>query len=406
MNIMDKLIDIYHNLLNEQKEIYERKCFARFKFNNRLIGLFGPRGVGKTTFILNFLLKNYKHSDKALYVSADNLYFIEHNLVDLVDKFHKEQGGEFICIDEINKYKNWQQELKNIHDSYPQIKVVFSGSSGINLTRGKYDLSRRVVVYQLNGFSFREYLDFFYNIKTLTLSLKEIIKDPTTVSTKLSKIPKLIGYFHEYLKMGYYPFFKEHNSKELYYEALLNIIDKIIYEDISSFYSLKTENLNVFKKILYFFATSTPGLVNTNKLANSLGKDNKTINQYLEILRETEVLKFLLNDKKGHSLVRNAEKIYLENSNLIYAVNQQIGKTVEIGTIRELFIINQLENAGYKIFYSEKDDLRCEDNIFKIGGGSKKFTQIEDLKNSFLLKDNILIGSRRTIPLYLFGFIY
>ena len=190
-----------------------------------------------------------------------------------------------------------------------------------------------------------------------------------------------------------------------YKDALLGILNKTIFEDMSVFYSLKTENLDAFKKIIYFFATSKPGSLNINKIAKSLKKDHTTIANYIEMLRESGLLRFLLNNKQGHALVRNAEKIYLDNTNLTYAVNETIGKITDIGLIRELFVISHLENAGYKVFFSKQGDIECAGYTFEIGGANKKNKQIRNIKKSYLVKDDILIFAGQNIPLYLFGFL-
>jgi len=400
---MKKLIQNYKKQLTLVKNLVNRKFYNDFKMNHRFIGIVGARGVGKTTFLLNYLKSNYLDNEKALYVSADNLYFAENNLVDLVDQFIKIYGGEILCIDEIHKYKNWNQELKNIYDLYPGFKIIFSGSSSINLIKGKYDLSRRVILKKMSGFSFLEYLEFQTKLKFKPLTLDELISNKNF--NQISETEKILGHFKNYLKQGYYPTFIEITDLRAYQETLINILDKNIFEDISSFYSLKTQNLDILRKIIYFFATSDPGSININKLASSLGKDHTTISGYIQILKDIEILIFLLNDKYGHSLVRNAEKIYLSNTNLLYAINNAIGKQVNIGLAREIFVISSLENAGYDVFYSKVGDIVCNDYIFEIGGANKTKKQIKDVKNSFLVKDDVLYKAGRDIPIFMFGFL-
>lgn len=402
---MEILFETYNRLLEEITPIYNRRFYDEFKMDHRLIGVVGGRGVGKTTFLLHYLRENYKGSGKALYISADHLYFSDNSMLELVDRFQKEYDGEIICIDEIHRYNNWNQELKNIYDSYPKMKIIFSGSSSLNVIKGKYDLSRRVIIKEMNGFSFREYLELKLKTDYPLFSIDEIVNKSASLSKKISTTPKLLGYFKKYLKSGYYPIFTELKDYKLYQQALIGVIDKTIYEDVSTYYSLKTRNLDAFRKILYFIATSTPGGLNINKLAKNLGKDHTTISEYLEMLRECGLLKYLLNDKRGHALVRNAEKIYLNNTNLVYVINDAIQKNVDKGMIRELFVINQLENKGHKAFYSNEGDIKCENYIFEIGGKGKGFKQIRNIKNSFLVKDDILSGSKNVLPLYLFGFL-
>lgn len=373
--------------------------------DNRFIGVVGARGVGKTTFLLQYLREKYGNSEKGLYISGDNLYFTENTLLDTADQFVKLYGGELLCIDEIHKYKNWNQELKNIWDSYPNLQILFSGSSSIDLIKGKYDLSRRVILRQMYGFSFREYLEFQTGTKFQTIKLNEILNQSSHLDKEIGKTEKLLGHLHEYWKKGYYPTANAILTYEAFRDTLIGVIDKTIFEDITSFYALKTENLDALKKILYFFATSEPGSVSINKLANSLGKDHATITEYVQILRDTGLLRFLLIDKYGHALVRNAEKVYLDNTNLLYAVNEAIGKETHIGTVRELFTVGSLEEAGYKVFYSKSGDISIEDYTFEIGGANKSGSQIKTIQNSYVFKDDILYSSLNIRPLYLLGFL-
>lgn len=403
---METLIEIYHRLLRELVPAYRRKFYDDFRMDSRFVGVVGARGVGKTTFLIQYLRENYPKSSQALYISADNLYFVEHTLIEVIDQFIKEFDGQIICIDEIHKYKNWDQELKNIYDSYPTLKVIFSGSSSIDLIKGKADLSRRAVLKNMHGFSFREYLEFREKKTYPVLNFDDLIKNHDEYERKLMETPRLLGYLKEYLKEGYYPTRFELHSYEAYVDSLRNIVDKIIFEDISSFYSLNTGNLDTLKKILYFFATSLPGGININKIATSLGKDHTTIADYIQILRDTGLLRFLLLNKQGHTLVRNAEKIYLENTNLLFALNEEIGKEPFQGVIRELFVIGNLQNANYHVFFADKGDIECNDVIFEIGGKNKSYEQLQDVPNGYLVKDEILTGSPKTIPLYLFGFLY
>lgn len=402
---MDILIEIYHRLLTEIIPSYRRKFYDDFVMDNRLIGIVGARGVGKTTFLINYLREHYSGSNQALYISADNLYFAEHTLLEVVDRFIKDFDGQLLCIDEIHRYKNWNQELKNIYDSYPKLSVMFSGSSSIDLIKGKYDLSRRAVLKTMYGFSFREFLEIQEKKSYPLLSLNELRHNTGAYIQELAKIPKLLGLLKQYFRAGYYPTILEMGSYEAYSDSLRGIADKIIYQDVSSFYSLNTSNLDTLRKIIYFFATSQPGSININRLAMSLKKDYSTIAEYVQILRDTGLLRFLLQNKQGHALVRGAEKIYLDNPNLLYTLNKEVGKEPFIGMVRELFVISNLQNANYHVYFSKQADIECEDAIFEIGGKNKTFSQLKGKKQGYLIKDDILIGNSKTIPLYLFGFL-
>lgn len=401
---MDTLIEIYNRLLSEMIPSYRRKFYDGFVMDNRFIGIIGARGVGKTTFLINYLREYYSNSSRVLYISADNLYFAGHTLLEIVDQFVKDFDGQLLCIDEIHRYKNWNQELKNIYDSYPKLSVIFSGSSSIDLIKGQYDLSRRAILKTMYGFSFREFLEIKEQVHYPVLSLDEIRHNAGIHAKKLAKTPKLLGYLKEYLREGYYPAFLKMGSYEAYNSSLQGIVDKIIYQDVSSLYSLNTSNLDTLKKIIYFFATSQPGSVNVNRLAGSLKKDYTTISGYIQILRDTGLLRFLMQNKQGHALVRDAEKIYLDNPNLLYALNAEVGKEPLVGLLRELFVISNLQNADNHVFFSQTGDIECGNSIFEIGGKSKTVAALKG-KEGYLVKDDLLIGDTKTIPLYLFGFL-
>ncbi|MHB8442984.1 MAG: ATP-binding protein [Patescibacteria group bacterium] len=403
---MENLFTISINLINTLENIYVRECYDRLETDHRIVGIVGSRGIGKTTYLLYYLKSHYSNSDKGLYVSADDIYFSAHKLVDLVDEFIKERDGELICIDEIHRYPNWVQELKNIYDRYPKFRVIFSGSSSINLIKQTYDLSRRAVLKAMYGFSFREYLEFTTSTKYPILSIDEIVQNRTLSMNGIRDIPGLIGKYKQYLKTGYYPLNFAFSDDMDTYEALLGLVDKTIYVDIATYYLLKTSTLNVFKQILYFIHTSKPSIINPSKLANSLGKDNKDIAGYLDMLNDTGLLRYLLINKSGYALIRNTKKIYLNNPNLSYALQFDTGKLVEIGALRELFVISHLDNAGYKVFYSKRGDIIVGKYVFEIGGKNKDAHQINSIENSYLLKDDVLLGGTRTIPIYLLGFLY
>lgn len=403
---MEKLIEDYKRAISELGSVYERKVYSELETDHRILGIVGSRGIGKTTYILHYLKKNHPNSPQALYVSADNLYFADNKLVDLAEKFVDLYDGRILCIDEIHKYPNWAQELKNIYDKHRRLKIIFSGSSSIDLIKEKYDLSRRAVLRYLPGLSFREFLEMKLEQKFPTLTIAQIIEGKASSFESIAKTPRLLGLFQEYLRVGYYPLFREFSNERDLQEALEGVIDKIIHMDIAAYYSLKTSTLPVFQKILYFIHTSAPSSISINRIAKSLGKDHTDVANYLEMMRDAGLLRFLLIDKMGHALIRNAEKVYLNNTNLAYTLERATGKVANAGQLRELFFIASLENAGLKPFYSKNGDVKCDKHIFEIGGAGKDLAQIKDQKNAFIVADDILFGNDRKLPLYLFGFLY
>ncbi|MBU1054590.1 MAG: AAA family ATPase [Proteobacteria bacterium] len=401
----DNFKAVYRRLLKNTNYSTYRYLFKSFNIESRLTGLVGPRGTGKTTLMLQYINEHIENKNQCIYLSLDNIYFTQSNLLDFVDDLYEIDGIRIFFLDEVHKYPAWNQELKNIYDSYPDVKIVFSGSSSMNLIHGAYDLSRRGAVFTIGGMSFREYLEFRLGRTIPGISFDELIENPDAFIEQIAFIERIKGHFQEYLEYGYYPFlFEDENN---YHQKLLNVIDKTIYEDISNFYKLKTENLNNFRKILSYLATISPGQLNRNSISKHIGLDNKTVENYLGILNETGLVCLVKENRSGSGLIKQTEKIYLDNSNIYKAIIDEIGFAYNKGTVREIFFIKMMQNSGKKLFYSKIGDFQVQDYFFEIGGKNKSKKQIKNnLENSFIVKDDILYPSGNTIPLYLFGFLY
>jgi predicted AAA+ superfamily ATPase len=403
--MIDSIISTYKRLLLHTEYITYRYLYDTFSIKTRLTGLIGPRGTGKTTLLLQYIKNKISDVDQCIYVSMDNIYFANNRLVDFVNELHEVHGIKYFFLDEIHKYPNWDQELKNIYDSYPDIYIVFSGSSSIDLIHGSYDLSRRGVIYRIKGLSFREYLWFCGVVKEKPISFKEICGNRNEIEQTIGAIPKIRGHFKEYLQHGYYPFFNE--DIESYNQKLFRIVEKTIYEDIANYYKLKTENLVYFKKILAYIGTIPPGELNRNSIAKNIGLDNKTIQTYLSIMEDTGLVTLISNEKSQSTILKSTEKIYLENPNLYQSIMNETGFNISIGSVREIFFINMIRNSGKKVFYSNIGDFVSEGYFFEIGGRNKKTAQIKEvIEKAYLVKDDIVFGSKYEIPLYLFGFLY
>lgn len=398
------ITETYHRLLEEVSLSKTRYLYSSFEINNRLTGLIGPRGVGKTTLLLQYI-KSKLSKETTFYFSADLVYFQQSNLLEFVNHLHQVEGYKVIFIDEIHKYQNWNQELKNIYDAFPTLKIVFSGSSMLDLISGSHDLSRRAKLYHLHGLSFREYLNFSLGFDFPTIPFKDLLSDPIGSSQFLKGIDRILPLFSKYLHEGYYPFvFEDPHS---YHEKITRIIDKTISEDIASFYNLKTPNLPYFKKVLTYLASIPPGELNIHNLSGNLGIDNKTVEHYLKILASVGLARELYLFEGGGSSLRKASKLLLNNTNLIHTMQQYLGQEISKGMEREIFFVQTLQNAGIDIFYSKQGDYQTRDAIFEIGGKNKNNKQLKgsDLPG-FLAKDDILTPIKNEIPLFLFGFIY
>lgn len=405
---MNELLwDIYNRLINNLDIKAHRFLYNKIDINQRLTGIVGPRGTGKTTLLLQLIKEKLYHDNQAFYFSADSAYFDEHLLLEFVDELYQHRGIRYVFIDEVHKYKNWSQELKNIYDGFPDLKVFFSGSSSIDLIRGTHDLSRRARLLHLPGLSFREYLNIKLELGLPTLSLEQILNDHVKLSIEHSKISNLLMHFSEYLTSGYYPFVFQDIQHEQIYDIIENIVNKTIYEDIANFFNLKTANLNHLRRILNFLASMPPGEVKTNNLAQHLSIDNKTTDHYIEILKRTGLIKLLFANATGNQILTKPQKVYLDNSTLLSAFSNIQGRDADIGNIRELAFLQFFSTAKIKPFYPKKGDFKINDIIFEIGGKNKTWQQLSKISTEkYLVKDNILIGKEGEIPLYLFGFLY
>ena len=395
---------VFERLLEEVSTKHYRFLYHEFNLENRLTGLIGPRGVGKTTLMLQYIKNHFFDLSNVFYFSACHIYFNSTTLYAFVEELNLTEGIDTFFIDEIHQYKNWNQELKNLYDGFPSIKIVFSGSSSLDLIKGGYDLSRRVKLYSLPGLSFREYINLQTGSDLKPISFVDLVENYRTFDAMLARIPKIKGLFQEYLHQGFYPFYRENPLS--YYEKLLYIIDKTIYEDIAEFYNLKTANLHYFKKILNFLANIEPGTVSVHNLGKNLSIDDKTAMNYLLSLKETGLLNLVYASEGGNASLRRPEKIFLNNTNLQYAIQGKIHTPVKLGSVRELFFIQSFLNAGLEVFHSRKGDCRVENYLFEVGGKNKTRAQIKGEQKALVISDELMVSRKGYVPLMLAGFLY
>lgn len=404
---MNILFENQRVLLNQFAAIpfYNRDSFQKITPDNHITGIMGARGIGKTTLLLKLASDHGASEGRALYISADHIYFLEKNLLDLVEQLYKETEIRFLCIDEIHKAWRWQQVLKNISDIYLDFKIVFTSSSRIDLVRSQYDLSRRVTLHELGGLSFREYLAFFY----------QIFFEPQPLSTILNsnfdhqvseQVPQVLRLFKEYLKRGYYPFSKKLTNDTDFYQALQQAAQKALYEDITSVHSLKTPTLMVLEKLYKYVLSITPGELSVNKLASVLRKDFNNVSDYLKMLEQSGLIRFLFSEQQGKAMLRNPIKIFPDNPNLIYSQLMESSDVAQLGMIRESFSLCHLQNAKVPVAYGIQGDFAAGEYVLEIGGKNKGTSQIDALEQGRVLKEGVLTGFGRVRPLYLLGFLY
>jgi predicted AAA+ superfamily ATPase len=385
---------------------FKRHLYAKINWHNRLIGIVGARGVGKTTLILQYYLDNFKTPEDCLYISADNINVCDRGLYNTAEEFFK-FGGKSLIIDEVHKYPRWQQELKNIYDSFPSKRIIFSGSSSIHILKGKADLSRRVVFYDLKGLSFREFLGLHLNKNFKALGLEELLKNHVKIAADISSQLEVLKYMRDYSKFGYYPFFKE--GIDTFYTRLNNVIEKIFYDDIPLLFNVRPPTVHSLKKLFYLIATSQPFIPNISRLSSQLGISKEYIYTYIDELQKAGLFILLWPKAGGFKLLRKPQKIYLENVNLFALVEELKGLSIEKGSLRETFFLNQASSATRLYFSEEADFIDIKGRFFEIGGRSKqgynaKLT--EKHKNYFIVCDDIKVGFKNKIPLWIFGFLY
>jgi predicted AAA+ superfamily ATPase len=387
--------ELQNLLLKKQKSKYKRYFFNRFDFD-RLSGIIGARGVGKTTFLLQYLKEHSLPFSKKLYISADSIKI--DSLFELAKSFQSD-GGELLVIDEIHKYIGFENELKKIYD-FLELQVIFSGSSALQVDNSKADLSRRAVIYEVEGLSFREFIELKNSITLPSYSLEEILKNHIDIAYELLEKFEL-NLFKEYLEAGYYPFYFDKFST---YQIKLNeTINTVLEIDIPSIFKIEYHNIKNLKKLLLVLCQSVPYTPNINELLSKMGmgSDYRSLYRYLDYLHKAKIITLIRPKTKGDNIFVKPEKIYFNNTNLHYAYCDH----PETGTIREVFFKSMLFEHSLTI-PKKGDFLVDEKYIFEIGGKSKSLKQIKNIENSFVIADDIEIGSGNKIPLWLFGFLY
>ncbi len=396
MTILETLKNYQANYLAMFDFTYKRYIHDIVNFDQKLIGIVGARGVGKTTFLLQHLNEHPLPITKKLYFSADSIDI--DSLFDVAYEFSKE-GGELLIIDEIHKYRHFETELKKIYDML-NLKVIFSGSSALKLDHAKGDLSRRSVLYSMRGLSFREFIEIKKGISLPKYAINELLLNHEEIAHTLLGQIKPYEFWREYLHYGYYPFYFE--NSDTYLLRLKETINTVIEVDIPSLFPIEYEKIINLKKLVRLVCESKPFKVNIKSLSEKIGiKDYHTLYRYIEYLQRGKILTLLRSKSKGDSIFVKPQKLYLGNTNLHYAYCD----VSEIGTVREVFFMSLFENERLEV--SSKGDFVVDGKYtIEIGGKGKSFKQIKDIKDSFVLADDMEVGSGNKIPLWLFGFMY
>lgn len=397
---MEDLLLNSENLLNRVSLTFRRYLYFQINWNNRLIGIKGSRGTGKTTMLLQWLREVDIPTRQKAYFSLDDIFFSGNSLVETAKLFYQ-QGGKILVLDEVHKYPTWAQEIKNLYDRFHDLQIVFTGSSIIDISKQEGDLSRRALMYELKGLSYREFLDFQYGIKFPKLSLEEILTSEGIVRKKFPQEFKPLANFQEYLRFGYYPYQAE--DRLGYFQRLRQQTRLIVEYDMAELKGFDIRHAKKMMQLLFVVAQQVPFKPNINSLAEKTGIHRNSINNYLYFLQEARLLTLLYPAGSSVAVLQKPEKIFLENTNLLFALSEETPST---GTVREIFFSNQV-GSMHNTSYPKSGDFLVDGKFtFEIGGKNKDMSQLSNVEHAWVVKDEIEYPVGKSLPLWLFGFLY
>jgi predicted AAA+ superfamily ATPase len=397
---MQSLISISDRLTQVVNCDFARYLYDNIAWNNRLIGIVGAKGTGKTTLMLQYIKQNFSNSDKALYASLDNIWFAQHSLLELAGTFHS-YGGTHLFLDEVHRYADWAREIKNIYDSYPALHIVFTGSSMLEIFQASVDLSRRVISYELKGLSFREFLKFDGKIDLPVFPLDEILKNHRTIANNIVAQIKILPPFKNYLEYGYYPYYQE--DMQTYPVRVAKSINKTFDEDLPAIEPVEYATIVKLKKLLAVIAEMVPFQPNIASLSGNVELNRNILVKYLYLLDKAGLINCISDEKLSLEKLSKPDKIYLENTNIISALAVGNANT---GNVRETFFANQLRTK-HTVNTAVTGDFTIDRKfVFEIGGRNKSNAQIKNIENSYIAADEMETGFANKIPLWLFGFLY
>jgi len=397
---MEQLKEKSAILISQHSLDFQRFLLKKINWNNRLICILGSRGAGKTTLLLQRIKMMNAAPDECLYITLDDIYFSSNTLVATAERF-RQLGGKYLFIDEVHKYSGWAREVKNIYDFYKDLHLIVTGSSIIELLGLEVDLSRRARQYELNGMSFREYLEYEEGIKVDPVTLEDILTNHVLMASDLNGY-KPIKLFKNYLQHGYYPFYKE--DKEGYFIQLSRVVNLIVEYDLAFLQGIDKQQIRKIYQLLGIFAAQVPFKPNMTRLAKTLEMSRNTLVQYFHYLEKAKMIQQVYLEGKGMGMIEKPSKVLLDNPNLFEALSSSPANT---GSRRECFFVNQFRNSGHEVSLAKAGDFIVDNKYtFEVGGADKTFKQISGIVNSYIAADDLEIGSGSRIPLWMFGLMY
>ncbi|MBQ0084847.1 MAG: ATP-binding protein [Prevotella sp.] len=398
---MESLYRKHHILISQVSTEIVRESLYQIDWEKPLVAIRGSRGVGKTTLMRQYISMHYgNNAGEALYCVMDSMYFTNHTLLALGERFHQ-MGGKHLFLDEVHKYSDWSKEIKELNDLYPDLKITFTGSSLIQILNADADLSRRVLPYSMHGLSFREYMLFYHKIKLPIHSLQDVLTNADAICEEVNRLCHPQKMFEEYLRVGYYPFFDGNDVQ--YYTRIENIISFIIEQEMVQFCNIDAAYTRKLKAMLLYLADNIPYEVNIAKLSSYLELNKITVLSYLSSLQRAELLHLLYSDNKSVSKMQKPDKIYIHNPNMLCA----LASSENIGTLRECFVVNQLSTHHIVEYGKTQGDFFVDGRwTFEVGGHDKSFDQIADIPDSFIFADSMEFPVGKKLPLWMAGLIY
>lgn len=397
---MERLYKTYGRLLAETDLSFTRYLYDTINWENRLIVIKGAKGVGKTTMLLQHIKRSFPDVQKALYASVDHLWFTTHSILDLAE-YHYTHGGTHLFLDEVHKYQGWEQEIKNIYDSFPKLQIVVTGSSMLKLEKSLIaDLSRRHRLYKMEGLSFREYLKLEGIADLPVLPLEKILNNHFAEASQITSKVKVLQHFEKYIKSGYYPFYREEGDG--FYDRLQQVIDTIVTSEIPAISNIEYDSVYKTKQLLGVLAESSPYTLNISSLCNTLQSSRNNVLKLLDLMDKAALVRRLYSVEGGMKVLTKPEKILFYNTNLMYCLTPR----ADAGTMRETYLASQI-GTDHVLYMPNQGDIVVDGKwLFEVGGKKKRFSQIKDIKDSYVVSDDMEIGYGNKIPLWMFGLIY
>ena len=399
---MEQLYEKQDAMLNATRMDIVRSFMGHVNWEAPMLCIRGPRGVGKSTLLRQYVKQHFEAGSEAvLYCSMDFVYFSQHSILEVAEKFYK-HGGRLLILDEVHKYENWSREVKEVAEIYPNLQVMMSGSSLLKLIDGDADLSRRCRGYYMPGLSFREYLQFYKGIVIPVHPLEEVLEHPKAIAAEVNAVCRPLQHFHEYLKFGYYPFYLKNPID--YYPLIEQIENYVIDVELPQLRKVNPSNCRKIRALLNVLAQQVPYDVDITKMASAIELQRNTVIEYLNHLNDAKLIQMLYSDLVSVKKMQKPDKIYLENPNLLYAL---ASTPVKIGTARECFAVNQLSYQHTVEYGKQQGDFKVDSEwTFEVGGEGKTFDQIADLPNSYVLADDIESPKGNKLPLWMIGMTY